>query len=489
MAQQLQPQAQQGLVYLKTVNPQLAASIAQSFSSASSKPVDASIIGNTSNVVVPPQQQTPLPDFSKFQISNTARQNELEVEEGEIVSDITAATDKLATKNARKGELETAQGIPALSGQLNELNNQIRSVQSEAFAATNKSQDRLAPTFAITGEQAQIERQRAVKVYGLAAAAEAIQGNIALANDNVARALDAEFAGLEQEIETKKFLLTLNERNFNKEEARRAEAQQIALDQQKDALAQQRESRASILQIMMQAAQNGADNLTLNRIQLAKSPEEAISYAGQALGAEFEARMQQQRFENNLQLRSMALNEAKFTYQKIADQAATAGNMVTAQAAQDLTSVLGNGKIGQGTKTSIANILGVMNATEDLAKSRPDGKFAGYYPGAGIVNLITPNGFKRAETVQNEGYLDAINLKVQQWASGAALTVEQTKQVQRFTPAKNDSDRVVKAKLNNLTNFMQQQVKSALQSEGIMYEPVKVDLWAPQQTLADIFNQ
>src|SRR5262249_31385141 len=97
-------------------------------------------------------------------IANTAAQDQLDSEAGDLTKTVTDATPKLGTKAAKKAEPETTAGVPALNQQFKEINDQIRQIQSDAFAATQKSEDRLAPTFAIRGEQAQIERQRAVRV-------------------------------------------------------------------------------------------------------------------------------------------------------------------------------------------------------------------------------------------------------------------------------------------------------------------------------------
>lgn len=252
------------------------------------KPIDVSAITAPTTINIPPIQPVSSADYTKVVLSpapivNTPAQDTLQTKRASIIGDITAAGEKLGTKAARKTELETQANVPALKQQLNELTQQIRGIQSESFTATQKAEDRLAPTFAIQGEQAQIERQRAVRVYGLAAAAEAVQGNIALADDHVQRALDAEFGGLEKEIENKKFLLSVNMDNFSTEEKRRAEAAQVALDQQKEALGAQKAERENILKIMLEAAKAGADNATLNRIQSTKTPEMALQAASKFL--------------------------------------------------------------------------------------------------------------------------------------------------------------------------------------------------------------
>ena len=149
-----------------------------------------------------------------------------------------------------------------------------------------------------------------------------------------------------------------------------------------------------------------------------------------------------------------------------------------------LTALLKNKNIGQGTRTKVADVLGVLTATESLANSRQTTGFKGVSPFNNIldnkffgIGLPFRNVGKSKESIENAGYIDAINLKVQQWASGSSLTSEQIKQVERFTPKMTDSDSSVRTKLNNLHNFMQEQAKSQLQSEGIAYVPNKVNLF------------
>ena len=172
------------------------------------------------------------------------------------------------------------------------------------------------------------------------------------------------------------------------------------------------------------------------------------------------------------------------------------GNATTAATATSIAGVMGNSKIGQGTKTTVGTIMGVINAAEDLAKARGTGKLAGVNPSRQLLDLQIPftniglpfrQMAKKDETLENEGFLEAINLKVQQWASGASLTKAQIDQVNRFTPSVKDTDQNARIKLNNLVNFMQQQIKGSLASEGITYEPKKVDLFAPEQSLEDLF--
>jgi hypothetical protein len=156
-----------------------------------------------------------------------------------------------------------------------------------------------------------------------------------------------------------------------------------------------------------------------------------------------------------------------------------------------LTAIIrGNSKIGQGTKTNLANLLGVIASAEDMANSSEDGKFTGLSPFRNLTDMEIPftnikvlpfrEAGKRKETIQNETMINGINLRTQVWASGAALTEQQTKQVEAMTPKVTDTDAQVKTKLNQLSNFMMGQARSVLQSEGINFTPQSIDLFEPK---------
>jgi len=127
---------------------------------------------------------------------------------------------------------------------------------------------------------------------------------------------------------------------------------------------------------------------------------------------------------------------------------------------------------------SLESLLGVIGASKDLAEYGIENKG---FKGAAPIRL-TPGVFKGEQQLTVQGNINAINLKVQQWASGAALTEQQTAQVKKFTPDKNDTDKQIKTKLNNLTNFMMEQGKSSLATQGINIDIPKIDLFTEIET-------
>jgi len=131
-----------------------------------------------------------------------------------------------------------------------------------------------------------------------------------------------------------------------------------------------------------------------------------------------------------------------------------------------------------------SDVVGVLASLQKIAKDNPEGEFIGAAKGVRFGQFRGGNA--RNERLSTQGDIEAINLKVQQWASGAALTDTQTEQVKRLAPDKNDTDFQIREKINNLTFFMQQQVRSELAAKGIQYTPTPVDYFAVKPELSEL---
>jgi len=129
---------------------------------------------------------------------------------------------------------------------------------------------------------------------------------------------------------------------------------------------------------------------------------------------------------------------------------------------------------------SASAALGVLNSLQKFATDNKEGNFIGAAP----IRLFGKLRGKeaRSERLGTRSNIEAVNLKVQQWASGASLTEEQTKQVKRLTPDKNDTDFQIRNKINQLTDLMQTQIQSELASKGVYYQPETIDWFAPTPT-------
>lgn len=141
-------------------------------------------------------------------------------------------------------------------------------------------------------------------------------------------------------------------------------------------------------------------------------------------------------------------------------------------------------KFTAGNKTAYQNVQGVIESAKNWANKINSNN--GTVAGVGLGGLI-PSKFISQNGQDSRTALNALNLRVQQWASGASLTESQTNMVKNFMPSEYDSDTQVKQKLNSLVDFMNTQMKTIAQSEGQQYNPPSVSLFENKE-LETILN-
>jgi hypothetical protein len=247
-------------------------------------PVNVAAIGTAPNITLP-APSSPLPyDISSLpSITSLLNPTPTATEQQgtDLQNRLLTDTKTLGTKDAAQITAESAAGLPGLNKQLVDINGQITSLQAEAARQTNVSEDRLAPTFAINGEQAQLERARSVKALGLSAIASTIQGNIALAQDQANKAVELQFAPVQAEIDYLTQAIAINKDKLSREDAKRAQALSVQLAERQRVLDQQKADAESVHSVAGIAAQYGATSTVLNNILASKDYASALMAAGQ----------------------------------------------------------------------------------------------------------------------------------------------------------------------------------------------------------------
>src|SRR3990167_2703102 len=195
------------------------------------------------------------------------------------------------TVTKRTTEEEARLGVPDIQKNLREINQQIIDINAADFAQTQRQEDRLAPMSAITGAQAQIQRQNAVRTYGLYATANLLSGNLAAAQDAVSKSIAAEFEGVKAKIDFQTLQLQNNYDKLSTAQKKRADATLLQLDEAKRQVEQKEEERVSVSEVLITAGQNIAGfsptskypslNVALQAIQNASSYEEAARIASE----------------------------------------------------------------------------------------------------------------------------------------------------------------------------------------------------------------
>lgn len=238
--------------------------------------------------VVPPVTPPPLSE----QLSGNV--DAAKAAQDKSLADLGTAYDTLGTEAVRRTQLETVAGIPDIEKQLQELyakdaqyQADLSTIDSQSLQSQLKSEDRLAPTFAINGEQAQAARQATFLRQGIninratnAAIIASAQGRLSLAQDYIQRALDTEFKPLESKIAYLKEVLDINKDSLSKAET--AQLNQAITDNQRT-YEEAKQNKTDVYSIMLTASKYGADPATIKNILAAPNREQAVVAASKYL--------------------------------------------------------------------------------------------------------------------------------------------------------------------------------------------------------------
>lgn len=399
----------------------------------------------------------------------------------------------LAGVNDRQKELDV------FNAQFNDLGAQIsglaRSSQAVPLLVQEKNLGTGATDRGVAPQEAGMLRKNAIQALTLASEADVLGAQITnaearlnRAKEKAQQAVDLKYKPIEAEQARLKELLDLNMKYvLEPAEKKKLEAVNIALGERTRLLQEKKEDEKNNMDLIINANSQGApkDVIANARALVAKGAKpEAVAtalgaYAGDYIGTQLKLKQMkladlEYKIKNNELIQSTLppiAQNADGTVVKGTGANATDRNVNTLEAI-----IKRNAKaIPDGTQTQIANTLGVINSIKELVSTNTDGKFSGQYPMAGVINWFTPDALKRKETINNEALIGGIELKVQQWASGASLTEKQTELVQGMVPKKGDTDNVIRQKLNSLTDLMNSQASAQLTSAGIKFRPEKAD--------------
>jgi hypothetical protein len=373
----------------------------------------------------------------------------------------------IAQQEAAAGIVQKQQAVNDYTAQLNAINARAQAAQLSVVG-----QGRGIPEAIIGGQQAQIAREAAIQALPVAAQLSAAQGNLQMA---------------QQHVDTYSKLLIGDAQNKREQQmnvinavipfATAAEQRRLSvLDKQSaDKTAATRDNVNFAQGLVNSAIQNGNQSAAQGIMKLMANPnsptfmQDVSAYGGQI-----------QPKASGTGSNTTIGNEAPLSIVNDPTKTTAQNNM------QTLQQVFQSSKVSAGNKTSIGNALALAQAAQDLANANLDGKFEGFSPFRVVTDAKIPftniglpfrETFKRNKTIENESMISALNLQTQFWASGAALTEEQTKEVAKMIPTVTNTDTQIKTKVNQLINYMLSQTSSRLVTDGIDFKPSKVDVF------------
>lgn len=116
----------------------------------------------------------------------------------------------------------------------------------------------------------------------------------------------------------------------------------------------------------------------------------------------------------------------------------------------------------------------VISNIQEIANKNSDGRIkgTGIFGGGFLPRMLL--GSKGVET---RAGLSGLRGTVEQWLSGAALSKRQEKYVLNMVPDRNDTDKVARAKINSLTNYMLSDIAGRVSTQGVNVEVPSVDFF------------
>jgi len=157
---------------------------------------------------------------------------------------------------------EASQGVPDMTKQLNDINSEINIKNAEYQQLNTNIEGKPIPLVFQTGQKAQVAKQQASDIGLLVARAQAIQGNLTLAKETAAKAVDLKYEWVEDQIKVKLAQLDLLKPTLNKQDAAQAD---FIKQQKQDELNKIAEEKAKIKENLALAFTVGIKTQYVNR--------------------------------------------------------------------------------------------------------------------------------------------------------------------------------------------------------------------------------
>lgn len=196
-------------------------------------------------------------------------------------NDLINLSKQLENQTADQFNLENQSGIPEISKDLLELQNQARQRNLQYQKQFITAEGQPIPMGVIVGQQAQLQRQEAVDIALINSNIQAKQGQLALAQSTVDRALAAKYEPLKARLETQKLVLQQGYDKLTRAEQKLRDAKIEEKNLKLKEIENEEENRAGVLNLINTAAANGASSAQLKFLmENAESPEAFFELGG-----------------------------------------------------------------------------------------------------------------------------------------------------------------------------------------------------------------
>lgn len=232
--------------------------------------VPADIVGNNAGFKFPtaPVQQTPdissIPTFESILGQTTPEDQQAEQQGQDISGRIEGLLGKLRGRETEQIAAEEEVGLPGFEKDLLEVNSQIQALQKESLAIPMQLQEQFKGRGVTEAGLAPIEasalRKNAIQALGLSAISQTLQGNVALAQQQADKAIEAEFRPIEVELAYQRELYDMNKDVLDRIDKNRSEKMKVQLAERTRLLSEAKESKETGIALASVAIQNNPGN-------------------------------------------------------------------------------------------------------------------------------------------------------------------------------------------------------------------------------------
>lgn len=212
-----------------------------------------------------------IPTLESIAAMKTPEVLSAEAEQKAIREKLFGALDASTGEAGFRSSAETAAGLPEYEKQLNDVNAQILQLQNEAQAIPlriqNESAGRGRTEAGIAPLTADELRKNTIKALGLSAIAQSLQGNVAMAQAQVDRQVEAKYGPIKQQLTYYKAILDLNTEDMNNAQKERATLIAAKLQERQDAVDKAEADHKLTMEYVLKAAAKGAPADVLNKAQ------------------------------------------------------------------------------------------------------------------------------------------------------------------------------------------------------------------------------
>jgi uncharacterized glyoxalase superfamily protein PhnB len=272
------------------MNPTYTNPNANFFPSSPSTTLDATKLGQTPQMQLPvaPQDTTnyagmiaSIPTYQEIQ-SQITQTNPAEQTADDLIQRILGTSQKLGGKTEAQLQAENTSGLPQFQTQLRDITSQLGGLQKEALAIPLQIQQESQGRGVTAGGVAPIQtgrlRENAIKSLSLSAIAETLQGNIANAQATADRAVQLEFAPLENELKTLQTAYEMNKDILARQDRKQAKALEFQLQERQRILDEQKEDKKTIFAWASEASRLGnAPTTVVNQALSTNDPNQALA--------------------------------------------------------------------------------------------------------------------------------------------------------------------------------------------------------------------